>query len=242
MTVKSSINCDQVFDRLTQGRFPSGRESDSQIEKHIRFCNSCREFAEAMRPAIDLIHESADEYKSDDLPSCQMNFDSIPVGAFGEEIVSKDLKSHVSAKSFNERLFLVAVLLIGVIVGAALTAGAIQSDSKINSRIVADHDANHAQLFNTGEAFDEHSSEFFNQVLTHVNNSKCQTLITVAKISSEVELTRLGQQNRASAKNLCCSSCHSGVAIDGFSAQQTTHFCRKCHAKMGIPHMVKIAS
>jgi len=56
------MNCDHVFEVLTRGPFPSGDPSDQAVEAHLAGCHDCRRLAEALRPALDLFHESlADE-------------------------------------------------------------------------------------------------------------------------------------------------------------------------------------
>ncbi len=55
------LDCDLVFETLTRGPFPTGSEEDGLIEAHLSCCDSCRDLADALRPAIDLFHESLDE-------------------------------------------------------------------------------------------------------------------------------------------------------------------------------------
>ena len=59
------MNCDHVFDILTRAPFPAGEASDADVEHHLRACHECRQLAEALRPAVDLFHESipSDESK-----------------------------------------------------------------------------------------------------------------------------------------------------------------------------------
>ena len=62
------MNCDQVFDILTRGPFPSGAASDASVQRHLGACAECRQLAEALRPALDLIHESVPPEESWGLP------------------------------------------------------------------------------------------------------------------------------------------------------------------------------
>jgi hypothetical protein len=64
------LSCDQVFDVLTRGPFPSGDASDEGVEHHLRACHECRQLAEALRPAVTLLHESIGRDRSD-LPEYQ---------------------------------------------------------------------------------------------------------------------------------------------------------------------------
>jgi len=72
------LNCDQVFDVLTRGPFPSGDASDESVEHHLRACHECRQLAEALRPAVELLHESIDRAGAIDLPEYQ---GTLPVSA-----------------------------------------------------------------------------------------------------------------------------------------------------------------
>ncbi|HEX7448097.1 MAG TPA: hypothetical protein VF306_11160 [Pirellulales bacterium] len=62
------IHCDEVFDILTRGPFPTGAPSDGIVEAHLNHCQSCRELAEALRPAMELLQEAISPEESDSLP------------------------------------------------------------------------------------------------------------------------------------------------------------------------------
>lgn len=50
--------CDDVFDVLTRGPFPTGQhETDFPVERHLTVCHSCRELAEALRPVTAVLAE-----------------------------------------------------------------------------------------------------------------------------------------------------------------------------------------
>lgn len=69
--MKLLIHCDEVFDILTRGPFPSGHESDPAVEHHLRCCHDCRQLAEALRPAVELFHESLADDEAAHLPGYQ---------------------------------------------------------------------------------------------------------------------------------------------------------------------------
>jgi hypothetical protein len=52
------MNCDLVFEILTRGPFPSGEPTDASVELHLARCHDCRRLAEALRPAVELFHET----------------------------------------------------------------------------------------------------------------------------------------------------------------------------------------
>jgi len=63
------MNCDQVFDVLTRGPFPSGEQpADLAVQRHLRDCSECRELAQALRPALELFQESMSGSESASLP------------------------------------------------------------------------------------------------------------------------------------------------------------------------------
>ena len=61
------MNCDQVFDILTRGPFPSGT-SDDDVELHLAAGHDCRQLADALRPAVDMFHEAMPHDEYDALP------------------------------------------------------------------------------------------------------------------------------------------------------------------------------
>jgi hypothetical protein len=68
---RALINCDQVFEVLTRGPFPTGGPDDEAVERHLRACHECRQLAEALRPAVALMHESVAAEQAVDLPEYQ---------------------------------------------------------------------------------------------------------------------------------------------------------------------------
>lgn len=62
------MNCDDVFDVLTRGPFPTGAASDAGVERHLAACSDCRQLAEALRPAIALFEEALGAEQARDLP------------------------------------------------------------------------------------------------------------------------------------------------------------------------------
>lgn len=65
------LNCDQVFEVLTRGPFPTGEPHDEAVERHLRACHECRQLAEALRPAVALLHEAVSNEEAEQLPEYQ---------------------------------------------------------------------------------------------------------------------------------------------------------------------------
>jgi len=54
--------CDDVFETLTSGPFPTGAaDVDFPIQRHLSVCLSCRDLAESLRPATNLLTENLPE-------------------------------------------------------------------------------------------------------------------------------------------------------------------------------------
>lgn len=83
------MNCDQVFDILTRGPFPTGTSCDTAVEAHLAECPSCHQLAEALRPALELFQEAVDPEESRDLPGywCALVADrKQPVVSYAQEL------------------------------------------------------------------------------------------------------------------------------------------------------------
>ncbi len=82
------MNCDQVFDILTRGPFPTGTACDTGVEAHLSACAECRRLADALRPALELFQEAVGPEESRDLPGywCAVATDrKPPVVSYAEE-------------------------------------------------------------------------------------------------------------------------------------------------------------
>ncbi|HEY2840630.1 MAG TPA: hypothetical protein VGJ26_15850 [Pirellulales bacterium] len=62
------MTCDDVFDVLTRGPFPSGGLEDHAVELHLRRCPECHRLAVALRPAVELFQEAVGPEESSTLP------------------------------------------------------------------------------------------------------------------------------------------------------------------------------
>ena len=103
------MNCDQVFDVLTRGPFPTGADSDIHVERHLLACHDCRQLAEALRPAVELLHECVDDAESDDLPGYRGWLDKGSLGvaeavrrAASDQAVSDRAVSDRAVQSYTE--------------------------------------------------------------------------------------------------------------------------------------------
>ncbi|MGY8771640.1 MAG: hypothetical protein ACKVH8_24755 [Pirellulales bacterium] len=71
-TAPIHCTCDDIFDTLTRGPFPTGDACiDEPTERHLQCCHACRTLAEAFRPATEVLEESLPHDVSSDLPVYQ---------------------------------------------------------------------------------------------------------------------------------------------------------------------------
>lgn len=66
--MKTMLDCDATFELLTAAPVDADSTAAEHIREHLAVCVSCREFAEAMRPAWHLLHESLPAGQRDGLP------------------------------------------------------------------------------------------------------------------------------------------------------------------------------
>ena len=66
--MKTLLTCDAVFEALTSGPVIAGSSEAAAIEEHLTACDSCRQLAEALRPATHLVHEALGEEAARGLP------------------------------------------------------------------------------------------------------------------------------------------------------------------------------
>jgi hypothetical protein len=86
------MNCDQVFDVLTRGPFPTGTACDPPVEAHLSVCPECRRLAEALRPALELFQEAVGPEESRDLPGywCAVTADRPqPAVSFAKDVATR---------------------------------------------------------------------------------------------------------------------------------------------------------
>ncbi|MGD9723877.1 MAG: hypothetical protein AB7O59_20945 [Pirellulales bacterium] len=125
------MNCDQVFDVLTRGPFPTGTACDTPVEAHLRVCPECRRLAEALRPALELFQEAVSPEESRDLPGywCSVGAErSQPLVSYAKEVepsrpAVRPLPPVTVTKSFSAASAwgLAAALALGVTLGSMLS-------------------------------------------------------------------------------------------------------------------------
>lgn len=128
------MNCDQVFDILTRGPFPTGTSCDEHVEAHLNECAECHRLAEALRPALELFQEAVDPEESRDLPGyfCATGAERhSPVLSYAAEYEERPVRRRlpVHLPQVRPRVPVAAwrtaaMIAIGVTVGLLLSGGA----------------------------------------------------------------------------------------------------------------------
>jgi hypothetical protein len=158
---KLLMNCDQVFEVLTRGPFPTGEPGDIAVEHHLRACHECRQLAEALRPAVALLHEAVEPEQAMDLPEYQGSLPwkrpqkrrlaisrlaTVPPPVANEPrvlsrkpLVERRPPQTISAGRFIAMSLLIA--LVGLIIGTSAIAPARRHDATSKLLVAtADHD------------------------------------------------------------------------------------------------------
>jgi len=217
------MNCDCVFDILTRGPFPSGDHNDDQaVESHLSVCHECRQLAEALRPAVDLFHESVAAEEGRDLPGYHGVLCSQPARKISRSIQSaitkpKPAGKHYYASWISNRLaqfgvhrYLAAVVL-GIATGTLFWSLAGDGyNGSFNSKLP--HLPAHSQL----------ASALYQPGM--------QGQQDLAAMSLPQDCLRLNQRDTF----LCCTQCHSVANVNRpkLSANSITKVdlsCRACH-------------
>lgn len=131
------IHCDEVFEILTRGPFPTGAASDGIVESHLSHCDECRRLAEALRPAVELLQEAIASDEGRDLPRYWGNLAEPQAGGlvkstatktkpparrpFGQRPATEQAK-HFSAQAvtWNGAARLAAAVLLGLVLAGLL--------------------------------------------------------------------------------------------------------------------------
>jgi hypothetical protein len=249
------MNCDQVFDILTRGPFPTGHRSDRAVELHLATCSECQRLANALRPAVELFQEALSGDEGRELP-----------GYWGgmidesEEFQSSDRSTQVAqhlpaalhrridrscrwvaAQTGGSGMRFVAAMLIGVALGAVVwTAGVPASDAWTRQEKLA---AAPRMTDTTRRGIDEHTSASLPGWSNSQTSSKTREMHVSLQLSEACLTDRMGgeatsDKNRTEtlsiadlARQHCCTRCHHALANN--SLPQATvvvaHSCEICH-------------
>ncbi|MBA2114772.1 hypothetical protein [Bremerella alba] len=221
--------CDDVFDVLTRGPFPTGQhETDMPIQRHLTVCHSCRDLAEALRPATDLLGNGQAAAAEEDF--------ALPVFLADDSTSSQRCITDQPERSTTDivaavRAPLIALAMCLMIVLAVQGNWSHGSSGSGNSHSATDSYAT------TGPSGGANLADL-------VAGPTTCSLISVDAASenqgTDAELlSNLAEQKFTSAH--CCSQCHhaesekgkpsKAVPLKGPHMLALVNRCKHCHAK-----------
>lgn len=231
------IACDDVFDILTRGPFPSGDASDSLVESHLASCPGCHRLAEALRPAVELFEESIGPEEGRYLPRYWGDASSDAADLWEREtaVVARPRPKPRSTNRTWERFapagrniarFLAAAAVGAVIAAAANPNHWVRPGESIfppASAESADGGANAAPLLAVANPFD------------HLPRA-CRALNMHRHDSSAENETGLVPQPEKENEQACCTECHrignpkaGQAAPPNKATAEVSQVCSTCH-------------
>lgn len=224
------MHCDQVFDILTQGPFPTGEPIDAQVERHIACCHECWQMAEALRPAVDLFHESIVEFDQVPLPEYRGQAGDISVATLPEAVNaclnSTELHSRVKApsrlrtsSSFLRQSFYIAAASLAIFGLILLGIAAVPDSKSALNQMTADGQVSKEKTLDqtAGIALAQLSEACFQDVGRRAGS------VTPAHHSASV-----------SKSVQCCTLCHNAANRDGPKIDTIAMLdksCSGCHVR-----------
>jgi hypothetical protein len=221
------MNCDQVFEVLTQGPFPTGNPIDDRVERHIACCYECRQMAEALRPAVDLFHESISEMDQVQLPEYRGRFGASTLATLPEVVETlierprthervrfpSGQRSHTSF--WRQRICVVAISLVVVTLVVVGIGTRSTSKSVPNPVAITPPTPSNDQLAQpAGMALTQLSAACFK--------------------NDAATVTPLGSTHDVSENIQCCTLCHNAAnpsrpRIDSIAILEKS--CSGCHSR-----------
>ncbi len=227
------MNCDQVFDILTRGPFPTGTACDTPVEAHLNSCRDCRRLAEALRPALELFQEAIGPEESRDLPGywCAVATEPTqPAVSYAQELKPRRMAGGMwSGNSLTGRWSAVTVWRMAAMLALGITLGSLAG-----SRVMLEG-RGMIPPFGTSAtapaADDDHSQD--------TTKAPAEWAVLPAACSrnrpgSGPRYSVRGDRLLANADlaNLnCCSECHNANSdnVPSAATMKVTQHCQVCH-------------
>jgi hypothetical protein len=218
--MKTQVTCDDVFEILTRGPFPSGREEDPAVERHLAGCHDCRRLADALRPAVALFHEVLVDHEGEQLPEYRGSLpaqERLPaLNRLAADLVHGGGRRKPSTREENVQLANGMRLACAMLLGVALCLVAWSVGTFVNQ---------------TQQMLAGKSSPSFTAANVHITS---RTQLTLAHLSLPSDCwpgKSAAGMPATSAKHVCCTGCHAAA----HSTQAECHLtwnvsCEKCHA------------
>lgn len=238
------MNCDQVFDVLTRGPFPTGHAgTDEAVETHLGQCSDCARLATALRPAVDLLTEAIGSDESRALPAYWGELVEVPheapvVGSATSPapVITTPRLRHRQRRAvlpgFSSAGRLAAAVLLGLALGGALadwdrhTVGPRASDGDASPRFEA-----HAAAISTG------GDETTGPSVRGLESLHVVAACLEAALGLRGEAVSADDRTLALAdfaRGHCCTDCHGSLGSVRASTAGVTRIaqsCQVCHVE-----------
>ena len=218
--------CDDVFDVLTRAPFPTGQhETDMPIQRHLTVCHSCRELAEALRPATEMLaHGQADTAEENSSLPVFLADDSMPSHRCITDHTERPTTDIVAA--IRGPLIALALCLMIVL--------AVQSNWSHGSGSTISNGSGHAAP-GAGGGGD------LGDLLAGPNICSLVSVAAVRESQGTDNELSAGTTHQKFTAAHCCSQCHhaesskgngrQGVSLKGPQMLALVNHCQVCHAK-----------
>lgn len=234
------MNCDQVFEVLTRGPFPTGERSDRQVERHLVRCSSCRRLAAALQPAIELFEEAVTPEESRSLPAYSGNaFATVtksparrttPLAVVARKRTLSSRTSRLVREAWPGMWRVAAAVMLGILLGEVLRSADRSNPQPELARDTAPAIAGGSQSTTgrstTSTATTASLADAFG--LSTLCSAALQTLkgrdknVETAASASPFTLSDLA----------CCTKCHTASSSQGMAKDHVVAIamsCRTCH-------------
>lgn len=219
--MRTQVTCDDVFEILTRGPFPAGREEDSAVELHLAACHDCRRLADALRPAVALFHEVLVDHDGEQLPeyrgrlpSSQQQLPSL--NRLAADLVHGGRRRKGSQREENVTLANGVRMTCAILLGGALCLVIWSAATFVQQtqRLLA---GKSQPRFTAGNV-----------------NVTQRTELTLASLSLPTDCWPAQPAAlpavASNAKHVCCTGCHAAAHPARLACQATWSVsCEKCH-------------
>ena len=209
------MRCDDVFEILTAGPFPSGVPTDKSVEQHLRFCHECRRLAMALQPIAETAESAGlPVYKGDHgataetASSLEQRIRELVMQDAPQRDVQTTPPRHPASRSRGRRIF-ASLCAAACLLGAAAAWGGPLLSSSFGARPTTTEA--HAAL----------------QPVSAALGGACSVDLT-AQLTSEN-----APEPASAGKEACCIECHGGSRRPQSSRSDMIGLlvvsCQKCH-------------
>lgn len=228
--MKAMISCDEVFDVLTRGPFPTGQADDRDVDSHLSACHECRELAEALRPAVDLFHESMLDREEMGLPTYLGRIED--AARSGKPLPLVKIAANTSASRRSTWVHILAGGLLGLAASLVIWLGSLAAGSVANSGLGDPLGRRDSPTGQPDDSVPDHGRSMLVSLglpLSCLPSRGEQRHPQLAQSSASLGTNGMTTQNEF----VCCTRCHfsgGGVSLPSPRGRSTVMMaCAACH-------------